>query len=58
MVLPLIAIVGLGLAATGAAAYKFNIGGISDKTQQMLKGKRIAVLGGRGVGKTTLCFCF
>lgn len=56
MVLPLIpiAIVGLGLAATGAAAYKFNIGGISDKTQQMLKGKRIAVLGGRGVGKTTL----
>lgn len=52
MVLPLIPIAIIGLA--GAAAYKFNIGGFSDKAKQMLNGKHIAILGGRGVGKTTL----
>lgn len=52
MVLPLIPIA-LGLAALGVigtAVFKFDL---DDKIKEMWSGKRITVLGGRGVGKTT-----
>lgn len=52
MVLPLIPIA-LGLTALGVigtVVFKFDL---DDKIKEMWSGKRITVLGGRGVGKTT-----